>query len=181
MVGLRRWRTGTLKLFLLTGAMLTTTLTLRAETVQPTASSPTNHNDAAPRLPRSAPAAAWAQWQQQIQERFDEFRVELARELLMASMTMIGGHGMTTPPPPPPPPKTTTTPPTTTPPGTPPLPPPPPPPPPIPSGSGAGPGDPPIDPPPPNHTPEPASLLTGLMGLATLAGYGWRRRRNQAA
>ena len=173
MDGLRKWRKGTLKLLLLTGAMFTTTWTLHAATTPPSVSTPTNPNDETPRLQRSLVAEILAPWQ----ERIDEFRADLARELLIASMTMIGGHGMTTPPPPPPPPKKATTPPTTTPPVTPPTPPPPPPPPPTPTGSGEGPGDPPIDPPPPNETPEPASVLTGLVGLATLAGYRFRRRR----
>ena len=103
MDGLRRWRNGGLKLFLLTGVFFTTTVTLRAESVQPAPSVPTNQQNS-PSMQRSSAAEVRLGWQQQLQTRIDEFRVELARELLMASMTMIGGHGMTTPPPPPPPP-----------------------------------------------------------------------------
>ncbi len=35
--------------------------------------------------------------------------------------------------------------------------------------------------PPPNGVPEPATVVSGLIGLATAAGYGWRRRKEKAA
>ena len=40
-------------------------------------------------------------------------------------------------------------------------------------GSDKVPGD--IDPPP--HAPEPSSLVLGGLGLLSLAGYGWRRKK----
>jgi hypothetical protein len=71
------------------------------------------------------------------------------------------------PPPPPPPPPPPVPPPAPAPPPPPPPAPPPPPPPP--------PGPPP--PPPPNNSPEPATLISGLVGLGVAGLYALRRRR----
>jgi LPXTG-motif cell wall-anchored protein len=91
---------------------------------------------------------------------------------LVANLTLIGGHGPHVPLVPPPPPSTSG--------GTAPPPPPPlsppvdtgPPPsiPPPPTTTGG---------PPPSTTPEPASIVTGLLGLALASAGGWYQRRKK--
>jgi hypothetical protein len=102
---------------------------------------------------------------------------ELATEVAAASLTMIGGHpqppdtpsgpssppppavGNTSPPPPPPPPPTNNN-----------GPPPPGPPPPTTQGGQ-----------PPSSSPEPASIVTGLIGLTLAGAAGWYKRRKRPA
>lgn len=91
------------------------------------------------------------------------------------------GGPVTVSPPPPPPvlipvsPEVPLPPLTPPPPVIPPVPPPPfvPPPPPV----SPPPVDIPDEPPPPQNVPEPATIVTGLIGLTVLGGYGWKRRK----
>lgn len=102
---------------------------------------------------------------------------ELSGDLMALSLTMIGGHVPVTPPPPAPPTMSVTSPP---------PPPqiistPPPPPPPVTTG-----GSTPTPPPPttqggpgPSGAPEPATIITGLVGLGIASAAGWYRRRRR--
>jgi hypothetical protein len=91
---------------------------------------------------------------------------------LMAHLTLIGGHGPHQPLSPPPPPTTSggTAPPPPPPPSPPPDTGPPPSTPPPPSTNGG---------PPPATTPEPASIVTGLLGLGLASAAGWYKRRKR--
>ncbi len=129
---------------------------------------------AAPAAPACRPTLDLGRVARTLQGYVQEVCADLSRELAVASVTLIGGHALPPPPPPPGPP----------PPPAPPIinltPPPPPPPPTI-----GGPPPPPPPPttqggPPPSTAPEPASLVTGLVGLTLAGAAGWFQRRQRA-
>jgi hypothetical protein len=200
---MERWRNAKrhlLRAVLLTGATLLPLSGARGEVLTSSAA-PGAAQVETPRIPRRDVRQSFHALMRSLGQGVAELHQDLVQEIVATQLAMIGGHPFTPPPPTDTPPTGTNNPPTSNPPGNTPPPPPPPtpgggnPPPPPPTGGGntpppqppTGNGNPPPDNPPPppgppvppTDSPEPASVVTALLGAGLASLAAWRHRRRK--